>query len=293
MKRLLKWLLPVLIVCEIGLVRLKILDLKEAVFIVVGAEVLLLVVGGTQIRSAVREYRRNRAAGFDGWKALEGGVDVLLPRLAARLIVSELRLFYCLLRWVLRRTRLREGEFSYHKRSTLDMFVLMIVLVSPVEVLVIELLLQAFLPLLWLRILVLFLEVYAVFWIVGFYASRIVLPHRLEETGLRLHHGIFVEGFIPYVDIESVERARQKAPEWGDGLQRMGDEAYLAIGGNTDIALKLHSRRALQGFIRLAEPMSTVHLAIDDPKRFARELDNRLNSRVSVSSARSIRDSLC
>lgn len=278
MKRLLKWLLPVLVVIEVALVRMDILDLGDAVLLLLALEVLLLAFGGTLMLSGVREYRRNRAAGFDGWSALEGGLAVLLPRIAARLIISELRLFYCLVRWAFRCTQPWEGEFSYHRRSTLDMLVLMIVLVTPVEVLVIELLLQAFLPLVWLRMLVLFLEVYAVFWILGFYASRIVLPHRLEESGLRLHHGLFVEGFIPYSEIQRVEQAHRKAPEWGDGLRLAGHEAYLEIGGNTDVTLELHSPRSLHGFLRPTPPVSAVHLAVDEPKAFARQLEARLCS---------------
>jgi hypothetical protein len=281
LKRLLKWLLPVLILVEVALVRLELLDLRDAILIVVAVELLILVVGGTQVLSAAREYRRNRASGFDGWMALESSLAVLLPQLVARLIVSELRLFYCLIRWTLRRTRLREGEFSYHRRSTLDMFVLLIVLVSPVEVLVIELLLQAFLPLLWLRLLVLFLEIYAVFWIVGFHASRIALPHRLEVTGLRLHHGIFAEGFIPYSEIQRVQPFKRKAPEWGDGLQIAEDEAHLAIGGNTNVTLELGSPRALHGFFRLTKPVDSVHLAVDEPKSFVQNLGHRLRTPTS------------
>ena len=278
MKKVLKWLLPVLVLTEVALVRLELLDLRDAILIVVAVEVLLVAVGGTQMLSAVRAYRKNRAAGFDGWKALEGSLSVLLPQLAARLIVSELRLFCCLVRWALRKTRLRAREFSYHKRSTMDMFVLLVVLVSPVEVLVIEVLLQAFLPLLWLRVLVLLLEIYAVFWILGFHASRVALPHRLEEAGLRLHHGIFAEGFIPYTEIRRVLPFRRKAPEWGDGLRVGKGEAYLAIGGNTDIALELRSPHSLQGFLRPTKPVGTVHLAVDEPKAFTKELGSRLRS---------------
>ena len=276
MKRSFKWLLPVLVLVEVALVRLELLNLRDAVLILVAVEVLLLLTGGTLLLSAVREYRRNRAAGFDGWRAFESGIAVLLPRLVSRLIVSELRLFYCLILWAMRRTQLREGEFSYHKRSTMDMLILMVVLVTPVEILVIELLLQAFLPLLWLRILLFLLAVYAVFWLLGFHASRIILPHRFEETGLRLRHGIFGEGFIPYAELRNVDRSNRKAPEWGDGLQIAGDEAYLAICGRTDITLGIRSTVSLQGFLRKTEPVGTVHLAVDEPKAFARELEHRL-----------------
>ncbi|MGF1473879.1 MAG: hypothetical protein ACFB50_19330 [Rubrobacteraceae bacterium] len=278
MKRLLKWLLPVLIVAEVTLVRLDLLDLRDAMFILIVVEILLLIVGGKQVLRAVREYRRNRDSGFDGWRALEGGLTILLPQLAARLIVSELRTFYCLFKWALRRTRLRKEEFSYHKRSTLDMLVLMIVLVTPVEVLVIELLLQAFLPLIWLRVLVVFLEICFLFWIVGFYASRVVLPHRLGATGLRLHHGIFAEGFIPYTEIQSTKQVRRKAPEWGDGLRTTEDGAYLAIGGSTNVKLELGTSHVLRGFFRATVPVDTVYLAVDEPKVFVQTLGCKLRN---------------
>ena len=278
MKRRLRWLLPVLVVAGVALVRSEVLGLGEAILVLVVVEVLLLLTGGTLLLSAVREYQKNRASGFDGWKALENGIVILLPRLAARIMVSELRLFCCLIKWTFRRTRLREGEFSYHRRSMTGPLVLMVVLVSPVEVLVIELLLQALLPLLWLRVLVLLLGVYFVFWILGFYASRIVLPHRFEEAGLRLYHGIFAEGFIPYEEIRNSEKGRRKAPEWGDGLQIDGDEAFLAVGGKTDVSLELGSPRSLNGFFRTTGPVGTLHLGVDDPEGFARELEHRLRS---------------
>lgn len=282
MKKLLKWMLPVLVVIEVALVRMDILDLGDAVLILVALEVLLLAFGGSLILSGVREYRRKKQDGFDRWRAFEDGMSVALPRIGARLIVSEVRLFYCLARWAFRRTQLREREFSYHRRSTMDMFVLMIVLVSPVEILVIELLLQAFLPLLWLRLLVLFLEFYAVFWILGFHASRIALPHRLEESGLRLHHGIFTEGFIPYTQMRRVQQIKRKAPEWGDGLRLGDDEVYLAIGGNTTITLELSASRSLHGFLRPTKAVNTVHLAFDAPKLFVQNLEHRLHCATSA-----------
>lgn len=199
---------------------------------------------------------------------------MLLPRPVAQLVATEPRIFYCLTKWILRRTKLEDEEFSYHKRSTLDMLVLLVVLVSPVEVLVIEILLQAFLPWLWLRLLVLFLEIYALFWFLGFYASRIALPHRLEEKGLRLRHGIFAEGFIPYSLIGCVERTRREAPRSGDGLTVEGRNAFLAIGGHTDVTLGLHAPHCLHG-LRPTNPVDTIHLAADEPEQFLERLKER------------------
>ena len=203
MRRAVKWLLPALIFVEIMLVWSGLLDLKDAVILIAVIEALILITGIGEVILVVRRYRKTRSSGLDVWSALEDGLTVLLPRQLARLATSEPRLFYCLAKWIFRKTKLREGEFSYHKRSTFDMLVLLVVLVSPVEILVVELLLHAFLPLLWLRLLVLFLEIYALFWVLGFHASRVALPHRLTEDGLLLNHGVFAEGFIPYSRIES------------------------------------------------------------------------------------------
>ena len=276
MRRALKWLLPALILAEVALVWFDVLDLRDAILIVIGLEALLLFVGSYQILGAIRRYRRNRSSGLDVWAALEDGLTVMLPRTAARFMISEPRLFYCLVKWVFRRTKLREGEFSYHKRSALDMFVLLIVLVSPVEILVVEVLLLAFLPLLWLRLLVLLLEIYGFFWFLGFYASRIALPHSLGEDGISLHHGTFAEGFIPYSVIESAERKRMKAPGSGDGLIIENRDAFFTIAGHTDITLALSGPRRLHGFLRPTAPVDTVHLAVDAPEKFVEELKGRV-----------------
>lgn len=278
MKRLPKWLLPVLILAEVALVRLNVLDLGDAILIVVGLEVLLLLIGWYQILRAVSRYRRNRSSGLDVWAALEDGLTIMLPRTMARFVVSEPRLFYCLVKWVFRKTKLAEGEFSYHKRSTMDMLVLLIVLVSPIEVLVLELLLQAFLPLLWLRFLVLFLEIYGLFWFLGFYASRVALPHRMEENGVRLRHGTFAEGFILYSAIKSAERKRRKSSESGDGLDIDDEEASFAIAGHTDVTLTLTNTnpQRLHGFLRPTSPVHTVHLAVDTPEQFIKDLKGRI-----------------
>ena len=276
MKRLLKWLLPALILVEVALVWFGVLDFEKAVVVIAGIEVLILLTGIGGVILGVRRYRKDRSSGLDFWTALEGGLAVLLPRPLARLVVAEPRIFYCLARWVLRRTELREGEFSYHKRSTMDMLVLLVVLVTPVEVLVIELLLQAFLPWLWLRLLVLFLEAYALFWILGFYASRVALPHRLEKEGLRLRYGVFTEGLIPYSLIGHAEHTRRKAPEWGDGLQVSRDDAYMAINGNTDVTLELRSPLTMHSFFKPTSPVNTVHLSADEPARLLKKLRERM-----------------
>ena len=136
MKRIVKWLLPALVVAEAALMWFDLLDLRNAVLIVVGLEALLIFLGVGAVVFVARRYRRERAAGLDFWTALEEGLGLIMPRPAAKLVVSEPRLFVCLLRWALRRTRLKEGEFGYHKGSPVGMLVVVVLLTTPLEVLI-------------------------------------------------------------------------------------------------------------------------------------------------------------
>lgn len=272
MKRFWKWLLLALIVAEIVLVRFGLLELRTAIGVVAGIEVLLLIVGFRQVMVAVRRYRRDRSAGFDGWTALENGLEVILPRQAARAVALEPKLWYCLGRWLLRRTRPRENEFTYHRKSLLGPLLIVLLFTTPVEVLLIHL----FLPWAWLRWLLLALAVYAFLWVCGLYASLVVLPHTLRDNGLRLAYGILARGNIDYGDITEAAVNRRLAR--GDGLRVMPkeDAAYLSVGGSTDVTLRLRAPQVMQGWLGPTAPVSVVHLAADEPERLVGELGRKM-----------------
>ena len=276
MKSALKWLLPALILAEGVLVWSGLLDLGDAVLVVVGIEVLLLATAVGEVGLVVRRYRRGRAAGLDLWAALEEGLALLLPRKAARIAALEPRLWVCLLRWISRRTGTSDREFGYHKRSQMGLILVMLAFTTPVELLVVELLA----PWAWLRLLLLVLGVYALLWMFGLYASLVTLPHHLEEGGLRLRHGAVAEGFVPFSEMAAVERTQRRAPGPGDGLQTdpEEDEIYLSTGGRTDLTLRLRSPHAVQGLFRSAGPSPTIHLAADEPEKLASKLRERIGA---------------
>ena len=274
LERALKWLLPALAAAEIALVRFDLLSIQNAVVVVAAIEVLLFLLGARQVFIAIRNYRRGRTSGLDAWSALEDGVSAVLPRKVARFVVLEPRLWACLFRWASRKTKLREGEFGYHKKSTMYMLVLLVVLVGPVEALMLHLLV----PWAWLRWSLLAVEVYGTFWFLGFHASLQALPHRLEETGVRLRYGAFAEVLVPYPEIGAVERSVRRTPGGGDGLRTVPEEdaAYLTITGKTDLTLKLKSPRTVEGVFRSVGPVGTMHLSADKPGLFAREIKKRI-----------------
>lgn len=284
MKRILKWVLPILVLIEGGLIWSGRLDLKNAVIVVAVIEALLVVAVVGEVLPAARRYRRGRSEGLDFWTALEDGLAAIMPRKLARIAVMEPRLFACLARWALRRVRPTEDGFGYHKKSPLGYIVLMVLMTAPVEVLIFEILI----PWAWLRWALLFLSVYAVFWMLGFHASLVALPHRLESGGIRLRYGLFAEVFVPYAEISGVERAARTAPKPGDGLRVAPDEGavYLAINGKTDLTVRLREPRPVRGFFKDTEPTTEIHFAADDPERFLRNLKQRTGAQAEIAGTR-------
>lgn len=276
METAIKWLMLALIIAEIVLVRAGLLDATTAVGVVVGIEILLLLVAGRQIIMAVRRYRRDRAAGLDLWMALEDGLAVLLPRKIARIVALEPRLWGCLGKWLFRRDRLGEGEFPYHKRSQVGTFLVVVLFTTPVEVLLLELLI----PWTWPRLLLIVAAVYMLFWAFGFYASLVVLPHRLEPNVIHLRYGALADGKIPYGDIALVKRERLRSPGVGDGLRVEGGKevAYIVVGGRTDVILRLKTPHTLDRLLGPTDPVTTVHVAVDDPEWLAQELGERMTT---------------
>ena len=270
----LKWLLPALVVAEATLVWSGLLGIRDAVVVVTGIEVLLFLLGGRQVFVAVRNYRRGRSSGLEAWSTLEDGLSTVLPRKVARFIVLEPRLWVCLFRWAFRGTKLRENEFGYHKKSTMDMLALMVVLIGPVEALALHLLV----PWAWLRWVLLAVEVYGTLWFLGFYASLQALPHRLEKSGVRLRYGAFAEVLVPYQEIEAIKRYVRRVPGGGDGLRSVPEEnaAYLAITGKTALAVKLKTPQTVEGVFQSVGPFGTIRFSADDPGALAGALGRRV-----------------
>ena len=197
--------------------------------------------------------------------------------------MKEPRLFASLFRWTFRRVKLADNEFGYHRRSMLRAIMPLLIISAPIELVVVHLLAHAFSPWGWLKWVLLILGIYGILWLLGLYASLVTLPHRLEETGLRLRHGVFAEGFVPYEEIEDAVRTDRKAPNSGDGLSHApGEDAlYLTTGGRTDVTLRLRVPRSIDGCLKESTPACLVHLAADDPGRLAWELRRRLGASAS------------
>ncbi len=275
--RLLKRLFPALLLTEAILVWTHVLDAGTAVAIGAVVESLTFLLGLRQIVVAFLRYRQNRAAGFDVRSALEEGLTVILPRRVARIIALEPGIWICLYQWVKRRP-LTSAEFSYSKRSIVGTVLAFVLLTAPFEILAYEMLL----PWATVRLLLLLATIYMALWVIGLYASLKVMPYRLEDEGIRLHYGILADGYIPYRDIAKIWVKQEQTRDSREGLAVSGDSAYLTAGGRTDITLRLHNPRTLDGLLAPTTPVIYIHLVADQPDALARALAERAGLKANT-----------
>jgi hypothetical protein len=281
MERALKWALPALIIANIALVWSGVLEAGAALIVAIALELSVFLVASRQVLAAIRNYRRDRAAGLEIERALEDGLTVIFPRRVARLVALEPRVWYYLARWLFRRRPLQPNEFSYNRRSPLGTLLVVLFISAPVEIFIVELLV----PWTIVRWALAILAIYSLLWVAAFAVAMRVLPHRLEADGLRLRYGFMAEGFVPYSSIESVEHRRTKLPEKaGEGLYvpKTGAVGYLPIGGRADVTIRLNDPVSLQGLLTVAPPVLVIHFGTDAPDRLAAALRERLVSKEEV-----------
>jgi len=274
LKRAHKLLLPTLILVELALVSLDVLQLEQAIAVVVAVELAASLLALYGLWAGIRRFRSSRAAGTPWWVAMEDTLGTVMPDLAARAVVLEVRMWIHLLGWLLGRRPRGPQYFSYHRRSFIPWLLLLVVFELPVEVVLAEL----FIPWEWLRWTLLLLSIYGLIWVLGWHASLVMLPHVLEDDRLLIRSGIFLEGAVWYADVVHLEVGKFEVKERREGfyVDPSRHSAWQLLGGRADVRLRLASPVSFRRALRWTPPIETLHLSVDEPERFAQALRGKL-----------------
>ncbi len=219
----------------------------------------------TAIIYLVRKPKLNDDRPLD--ERLTAQLRILIPLPVARLMVTEMMIMRAAFSAILRRRRGTLEGFSYAETSTFRILPLLILLASPVDVVIIDLVLRALRVTgeVWTLALTAS-DIYLLIWTYGMLAAMRERPHTITDKNLRVHKGIFGHAVIALETIAqaSVVSASRRARK---------DSEDLSVRGAAKVELTLTKPvQVVKWFVPEPTKASSVMISADNPGALCRAL---------------------
>jgi hypothetical protein len=256
-------LLPAVILAEgLGLVltRASHLALQLRLGTALALEVLLLVLAVRALRSA-----RNLPGAWPEDR-IATAFEAFVPPQAARLMAMELVMLGSAIRFLFGGYRAAApAGFSHHREAALRAILPAIPLMIPGDFLLVHALFKGLAP--WLRWTLHGSTVYAVLWLVGFYATLKARPHQVQEGWVDLHLGLLKSVTFPMSHILSISPLPEFDDDWARHAHMKGMQKLVAKG-NTIFELMLSEPVRVLGLLGPGRPTNRIAVSVDDPAAF-------------------------
>ena len=222
-----------------------------------GLEVLLLVL-------AVRTLCQTRALpGHWPEDRIATAFAAFVPPRAARLMALELVMLGSALHFLVGGYRQEAPEgFSHHREAALRAILPALPLMIPGDFLLTSTLLKGAAP--WLRWPLHGSSVYAVLWLVGFYATLKARPHQLRDGRLELNLGLLKSVTLPASQVLSASPLPAFEDDWTRHAYLKG-VGKLVAKGNTILELRLAAPIQVRGLLGPSRPTDRLAVSADDP----------------------------
>ena len=196
-------------------------------------------------------------------------------RFVGRALLFEVRLYVCLLGWVVRRPAVtREQERIGYAKAVTPVLCLWI-FASAAEIPLVHVLLP------WpeAQKVSLVLGAWGLLWMLGLLASYQVRPHVVDVDGLRLRTGPVVDVPLAWADIASVRQDRRDMESTVRSLQVLetedGTELAISVSGQVNVTV------ALRGTVVVRTPKGALHVTsvsffADEPREVVARLRERM-----------------
>lgn len=216
---------------------------------------------------AVRTWRRTRdLPGAWPEDRIAAAFEAFVPARAARLMALELVLLGSALRFLFGGFRAAApAGFSHHREAALRAILPALPLMIPGDVLLTRALLAGQAP--WLRWLLHGSTVYAVLWLVGYYATLKARPHQIREGRVQLHQGLLKSVAFPACHIRSAGPLREFDDDWARHAHMKGVQKLVAKG-NAVLELTLAEPVRVAGLLGPGRPTRRLAVTVDDPSGF-------------------------
>ncbi|WP_222196191.1 hypothetical protein [Modestobacter italicus] len=266
------WAALLLPLIEVALVVAGVLPLAVALVVAVVLEVCFAAVLVAEWVLFRRAHRAAREAGAGRAAAVHAGIEAAAPRPLALLVRAELGMWRSLA-WAVHRRRAGEpGETPLAYASRMDVLLWTVIGLTPVEAVVVHLLLP------WesVRWVVLALTGYGLVWLIAFALSFRQCPHTLGPELLTLRFGHLRETVVRLDDV--VGATAVTTTEHQRNVEHTGGLLTLSVAGEASVRLHLRPGATVRhegGEL----PVEQVAFFADDPRAAVRGLRTRTAAR--------------
>lgn len=227
---------------------------------------MALALEGLLLVLAIRVFRRPHPGVWPEDRLAEACTAFLPPRIA-RLMALELVLLGSALAFLAGGFRQEPPPgFSHHREASLRAFLPALPLLIPGDVLFLHALAPRLAP--WLRWVLHGSTVYAVLWLLGFYATLKARPHQIRAGVLSLHLGLLKSVALPLDHLLTVAPLPEFEDDWARHAHLKGVGSLVAKGAPT-LELTLAEPVRVRGLLGFGRPTRRLVVSVDDPAAFA------------------------
>ena len=187
-----------------------------------------------------------------------------LPERLAALVAGDIVLLWEGLRWAARRFRpVPVSGFGYLEQS----FIAVLLVAAPILCIAEEIVLGVLLrhQALWIRLSVVGLDIWAILYVFGIYATCQARPHQVTSQSVRLEQGIFGRcEFDPALVVEAT-------PE-SDLARKDPGAVRLTLKGSPAVKIQLSQPVTVKRMLRGEQKFHTLVVSADDPSALCRAL---------------------
>lgn len=244
--------------------------------LIIAVEICIVIWIVLRIRRTINIYRAKRKETVEPYFALRYSFTETTPSPIGEFIANDIWLFYSVLSFPFRKKSVEEGKtFTYHKLSFYPTVYALVLSLMIFEGIAVHLILLFTLPsrLWWIYVIVLILNIYAIFWLIGDYINISRRPYLVRENNLSLRLGIRFSTFIEYPNIGLIQPTEKVPPK---RKKRTKDTLFLSLMDTCNVYLELKNPVEFHAFFKSDSGIERIFLYLDKPKEFIEDIVKRI-----------------
>jgi hypothetical protein len=182
--------------------------------------------------------------------------------------------YYAFFVWFKKPAVNKELSFTYHKNSDIKIFVIIALIIGMIEVVAVHILLSHWNTIIAWVITV--LSIYGLVYLVGLYNSVRYLPILIEDNHMFIRIGFQSSLRVNFENIESLESVRANYEEKAKKEKKTTYNAIVLRTNIPQFEVTLKKQVPQNGLFGVARQISTVYIMVDDPRGFAKAVNNKM-----------------